>query len=80
MEHTVLIRAEKIVPTKQAQRVGGTRPSVQKKEKKVLQVVGPHTIVHPWAMMVHFTDATVADSAMVGHGGLEGLALSTHGV
>jgi hypothetical protein len=80
MEGTVLIRAKKVVPAKQAQGIGGTRPSVQEKEKKVLQVAGPHTIVHPWTMMVHSTDAAIADSTMMRHGGFEGLTLSAHGV
>ena len=74
------IHAEKEVPAKHAQGVGGTRPSVQEKEKKVLQVAGPHTIGHPWTVMVHSTDAAVANSTMMRHGGFEGLALSAHGM
>ena len=44
------------------------------------EIVGPNTIVHPWAVMVHPADAAVADTAVMGHGRLEGLTLAAHAV
>jgi hypothetical protein len=42
--------------------------------------VSSHTIVHPRTMMVHPTDTTITDTAMMTHGWFERLTLSTHGM
>lgn len=47
---------------------------------KLTQVVGPNTVVHPGAVVVHAADASVANTTMMRHGRLEGLALATHAV
>ena len=46
----------------------------------MLQIGSANTIVHPWAVMVHPADAAVADTAVMGHGRLEGLTLAAHAV
>jgi hypothetical protein len=44
------------------------------------QIVGSHAIVHPWTVVVHTANATIANTAMMGHGWFKGLALPTHRV
>jgi hypothetical protein len=78
VECAILVSTEEVVPSKQGQGKCSTRPRVHQKEQKVLQVVCSDTVIHPRAVVVHFANATIADPAMVRHGGLECLALTTH--
>lgn len=80
VECTVLVGTEKVVPSKEGQGVGRTRPSVNQKQQKVLEIVSPDAIVHPRTMVVHAADTPVADPTMVRHGWFEGLALPAHGM
>ena len=80
MEGTVFVSTEKVVPSKDRQRVRCTSPRIDQKQQKVLEVVSPDAIVHPRTMVVHSADTPIADTAMVGHGRFEGLALPAHGV
>jgi len=47
---------------------------------RLTQISSSDTIVHPGTMMVHSTNTSITNSAMVRHGWLEGLALATHGM
>lgn len=38
---------------------------IEQKEKEILVVVEPNTVVNPWTMMVHLKDAHSADPAVV---------------
>jgi hypothetical protein len=80
MEHTIIVGAEKVVPSKERQRVGRTRPRVDQKQQKMFQIVSPDAVVHPRTMVIHPTDTPVADTAMVRHGWFKGLALAAHRV
>lgn len=54
--------------------------SLDQAQVQLTEIVCPHTVVHPWAMMIHPADASVADAAVMRHGWLECLTLSTHAV
>ena len=56
------------------------QPKKPTNEILLTEIVSSHTIVHPRTMMIHPTDTTIADTAMMTHGWFECLTLSTHGV
>ena len=80
VEGAVLVGAEEVVEAKDTEGVGRASPRIDEEENKVLQVGGADAIIHPGAVVVHPAYAAIADSAVMAHGGFEGLTLAAHGV
>lgn len=80
VEGAVLVGAEEVVEAKNTEGVGRAGPGIDEEENKVLQIGGADAIIHPGAVVVHPAYAAIADSAVMAHGGFEGLTLAAHGV
>ncbi len=80
MKGTRFVGAKKVIPRKNAETVTGAEPGINEKETKVFEIARSHAIVHPRAVVVHSTDAAIANAAVVRIRWLEGLALSAHAV
>jgi hypothetical protein len=65
-------------PNQQTQRISTTQTGIKNKQQEILVIANPHTIIHPWTMMVHFNNASVANGAVVGTGWFEGLTAAAH--
>lgn len=46
----------------------------------MFQIARANTIIHPRTMMIHATNAAIANATMMTAGGFKGLTLSTHGM
>lgn len=44
----------------------------------MLHVAGTYAVIHPGTVVIHFADATIADTTVMGKGWFEGLALTAH--
>jgi len=80
MKGTIFVGAKKVIPTKQRERKKGARPGIHQKQYKVLEIASTNTIVHPGTVVIHATNATIANTTVMRVCGFERLALSTHAV
>ena len=44
------------------------------------EIAGSHTVVHPWTVMIHPTDAPVTNATVMRVGWLVGLTMTAHGM
>jgi len=57
---------KKIINGENGQRQDGACPRITQKETKVLEICSSNAVVHPWTVVIHSTNAAIADPAMVG--------------
>jgi len=65
MKGTIFIGTEKVVPAKQTQSEGSTSPSVHEEQDEVLQIICTYAVVHPGTVVIHSTDTSIANTAVM---------------